>query len=144
MRIKVSIIMLAMFSSSFLLSNSSLAGESQETCPATSAYRFIDDQEYGQLEFGYFANFDFTKNESCMKASLSCRKHKLHDNGYAGFFERHTIYYITYGKRVVFAKTSNYFESTYGQTLGVTNAQLLRDEKFKELSLETGCSSTLN
>lgn len=129
---------LALFFSLSLLAVTSL--DAKEICPADSVYEFVTDQEYQTSGFGYFADFDYTENIACTEKLSSCEKFQLNDNGYDGFYEPHTVYYITYGTRVIYAKTSLYFESTYGQSFGIADAELRRDEIFQNLSIEAGCA----
>lgn len=106
-----------------IFSEFSMATESGKTCPAPMVDVFISSLKDSGASFGAYAQFDYLQTESCLEALNSCEKHIFTDDGFPGYYDPHSIFYVTYGDRVVFASTSSYYESTYGQQFGSATAE---------------------
>lgn len=119
---------------------SSSASANNIKCPAISFEEFFSQYRSGiSSADGPNFDFDFINEASCFSGSDFCLSGSFLEDGIPGYYDPHIIYFIQLNGKMIFAKTSEYFDGTYGSTHGSSNAKEEWTKAFEKLRSENRC-----
>jgi hypothetical protein len=102
-----------------------------DPCPSSSIEEW--KKQMSDPFFGLLLSLDLTHQFSCVSESGPCELVKYEEPPSVGYYEAHTVFFISKNGHVIFASTSEFTDSTYGNTHGSPTAEKEWKDAYADL-----------